>query len=123
MCLADLDDSGEYEKKAAMTNNLVNGNVILRNRIPSESKVDDFDSNVDCKIMVSPTTGSQTGSLVPSILGNKTRLSAPVTIPSKSISNAPQPSIKARESYFTTNVVNEVEDEESKICSNNNSQS
>ena len=72
-----------------MTNNLVNGNVMLRNRAPSESKADEFDSNVDCKIMVSPTTGSHTGSLVPSILGNKTRLSAPVTIPSKSTSNAP----------------------------------
>ena len=89
MCLADLEDSNEYEKKAAMTNNLANGNVMLRNRAPSDSKATDFDSNVDCKIMVSPTTGSHTGSLVPSILGNKTRLSAPVTIPSKSISNAP----------------------------------
>ena len=72
-----------------MTNNMANGNVILRNRAPSDSKADDFDSNVDCKIMVSPTTGSHTGSLVPSILGNKTRLSAPATIPSKSITNAP----------------------------------
>ena len=44
MCLADLEDSGEYEKKAARTNN-INGNVLLRNRIPSESKVDEFDSN------------------------------------------------------------------------------
>ena len=49
---------------------------------------------------------------MPSILGNKTRLSAPVTFPSKSTHNGPQPSIKARESYFTSNVVNEVEDEE-----------
>ena len=71
--------------------------------------------------MVSPTTGSHSGSLVPSILGNKTRLSAPVTFPSKSQTNAPQPNIKARDSYFTANVVNEVEDEESKLCSNKNS--
>ena len=58
MVLADLDDSDGYEKKAAMTNNLANGNVMLRHRAPSESKAEDFDSNVDGKAMVSPTTES-----------------------------------------------------------------
>ena len=111
MVLADLENSGDYEEKAA-TNNLASSNVMLRGRAPSDSKAGDFDSNVDGRAMVSPTTvtngtESQTGSLVPSILGNKTRLSAPVTLPSKTATHAPQPNAKARESYVTADVVNE----------------
>lgn len=127
MVLADLENSGDYEEKAA-TNNLASGNVMLRGRAPSDSKTGDSDSNADGRAMVSPTTvtngtESQTGSLVPSILGNKTRLSAPVTFPSKTATHAPQPDTKARESYVTADVVNEVEDEDSKVCSNAGSQS
>ena len=56
MVLADLENSGDYEKKAAMTNNLTNGNVVLRNRAPSESKAEDSKER-----MVSPNTNG-TGS-------------------------------------------------------------
>ena len=43
MCLADLEDSGEYKKKSS-TNNLVNSKAIKRQRLPSDSKCGESDS-------------------------------------------------------------------------------
>ena len=60
MSLTDLENSSEYEKKAA-TNNLGKGKIKSQNQAPSDTRTDDFDSNIDGKGMVSPTTNG-TGS-------------------------------------------------------------
>ena len=59
-------------------------------------------------------TDSIGGSLqTQSLLGEKSRMSAPVTIPAKAAAK--------REAAYTTEVVKEVEDDDSKILSVNNS--
>ena len=62
-------------------------------------------------------SASGTSLLTQSIVGNKSRLSAPITIAAKNQKLQAQ----FKDSVYATNVVQEVDDEDSKIISLNNS--
>jgi len=101
----------------------------LRNRAPSENQAlernqlklgsSDKDKFMSPHTILTNGTDSIVGSLqTQSLQGDKSRLSAPVTIPAKV-----KPSSQPKESAYTAEVVNEVDDEDSKILSVENSNS
>ena len=108
-------------------------NIQQRNRAPSENQAFERqmqkskDSYNDGKLISPHTiitngTDSIVGSVqTQSLQGEKSRLSAPVTIPAKGM--RAQMMVQKEQAAYMTEVVNEVEDDDSKIISVNNSSS